>query len=903
MVMKTKYIFSIIAITVAVAACNTEKPVIEVTEAGEYVALTASIGTPGTKIHFTGDKDTYTETRWQDGDCIWVRSDTQPAWERGDCFKTSAAQISDDGHSAVFTGRTRVEGRLCAIYPYDIVQPGSDNDAVVLAIPDTNELVSGDCPASSNVAVAFWADGSNSFSMVYLLGALKVSVSGNGQTIVKAEITDSGESILWGDMKVVPDYGNKGISSAEISNSALNRSTATLTSEGQVLGSTPLEFYFMLPEGALTKGFVLRLTDSESKTYLFVSEKNNAIVRGKVVKMPAVDLANALSEEDLKNFSGGEGTQASPYQIATPDDLVQLTTRMANESKYDAFADKYYVQTADIDMDGKAFAAIGSTPGAPFKGVYDGGHFSVSNLSVQGVSSDAPASGLFGYADGATIKNLSVVNRSNPGAFVRVGGVVGYAKNSTIDDCHISGGELTAAANMLGGIVGDLVGGSVKNCTAAGVKLTQSKNYAAAIAAYAHDGAVIEHCKVLPGTVVSGANEIGGIVGKMEGGSIKECSAEELTISSSAEDVGAVGGWVISECTISDCVVSACSVTAGTNYGGGFVGLLQASLIKDCILTGKSTVTGKKNGTGGFVGYVKTTDQSTLDNCKMEGGCVITGVTNTGGLIGWLDAGSVKNCEVTGESVITSSGDGTGGLIGRAICKSGNGNTVDNCIVTGNTLIEGSYSLAGLLGYAYPDSNGELLILNSGVVNARIHGKSCDTNGDPASGDCMNGGIIGWARLSDSGSKAWIVNCYSYLDAMALDLNMSHPSVGGIVGYCSLSAAGKMEVFNCVSNFVKETITMAGSAFDPTVPKAGTLYGSLPNNAGVHVAGNYYLAGDLGEGMAGADAVIENNYGYIENVFKDGSTVKTKLNEYVAGQSTYTLKSWAVNASGLPVIE
>ena len=167
----------------------------------------------------------------------------------------------------------------------------------------------------------------------------------------------------------------------------------------------------------------------------------------------------------------------------------------------------------------------------------------------------------------------------------------------------------------------------------------------------------------------------------------------------------------------------------------------------------------------------------------------------------------------------------------------------------------------------------------------------------------MNGGILGWARFSDAGSKGWIVNCYAYLDAMTIDLNMTHPSVGGIVGYCSLSSAGQFEVLNCVSTLVKEQIMMAGSAILPTVPQVGSVYGWLPDHAAIKVSGNYCLSGDLPIGSSGESVVIENNIAVTEAVLKDGTTVKNALNAFVSGQSTYPLKAWTASAGSLPMFE
>ena len=785
MVMKTKYLLSIIAVAAAVVACNNEKPLIEVTDAGDVVTLTASIGTPVTKIHFNGDKDTYTETRWEDGDCIWVRSDTQAAWERGDCFKTSASQISGDGHSAEFTGRTRVEGRICAVYPFDMVLPGSDNDAVVLAIPESNILVPGDCPANSNAAVAFWADGSTSFSMEYLLGALKVSVTGNGQQIVKASITDTGKMSLWGTMKVIPDYQDKEVAWTELENSSINRNKATLTTKPIALSASPLEFYFLLPEGALTDGFVLRLTDTEDNTYLFVSDKNNQIVAGKVVRMPVVDLENALSESDIKLFSGGEGIAMEPYQIATPDDLVQLAAFLADDGKYASFAGKYYVQTADIDMDGKEFVPIGLTSAKPFTGNYDGKGYKISNLAAGGASSDNPASGVFGYADGAVITGIVVENRSNTGTFNRVGGVIGYAKNCTVSKCVYSGGELTATTNMCAGIIGHQAGGSISGCQMTGGKITSTGPYAAGIVAYCTAGAVVNNCTVRGGVTISGTYGIGGVVGRIDRGSISNCAF--------------IGGS---------------KVVASSNYAAGI--------------------------------------------------CA------------------------------TSIGDGE--------C------VIDGCFVLENCSVTATYCAAGILGYVYPNDNQSITVANCGIQGGVIRSTSCDTGADPAKGDCMSGGIVGWLRTSHAGNIGKILNCYCHVSAggFPCDLNMSHPSIGGIVGYVSTknNSGNEILIANCASSTVQSDITIAGNAISDTSDSAqvGTIVGWGTGSSTVTVDHCHYL-NSTGLAIGAGEFNKTDNLGYDVATFTDGSTVIEALNGFASAYSGLSMHSWTIDDNNLPVLD
>ncbi len=287
--MKTRYLLSLVLSAASLfTACNIELETVPEAGSGDIITLEATIGGPSTRLHFTGDRDTYTETRWEAEDCIWVRSDTQPVWESGDCFKTSAADISADGHSAKFTGRTRRDGRLCAVYPYQMVNPLSGNGEVRLDVPESQAILPGDCPRYSNAAVAFCANGSTSLSMNYVFGALKLSLKGSGITVNSFELTDADPACaLWGTCLITPDYESGNILSVAMVNGVAANKLTLVPASGITLGDTPFEFYVMLPEGSLSKGFTLKAMDTSGQTVaMLATGKDNTIVRGKVVKMP-----------------------------------------------------------------------------------------------------------------------------------------------------------------------------------------------------------------------------------------------------------------------------------------------------------------------------------------------------------------------------------------------------------------------------------------------------------------------------------------------------------------------------------------------------------------------------------------------------------------------------------------
>ena len=108
----------------------------------------------------------------------------------------------------------------------------------------------------------------------------------------------------------------------------------------------------------------------------------------------------------------GAGTSASPYLITSAAELKGLSDRVNGGTN---FLGEYFKQTADIDLGGKDWTPIG-TSSAPFKGNYNGGGYTISNLHVdEDTLTDYGNAGLFGYVDGGrgsttiTIENLSVI--------------------------------------------------------------------------------------------------------------------------------------------------------------------------------------------------------------------------------------------------------------------------------------------------------------------------------------------------------------------------------------------------------------------------------------------------------------------------------------------------------------
>ena len=212
---------------------------------------------------------------------------------------------------------------------------------------------------------------------------------------------------------------------------------------------------------------------------------------------------------------------------------------------------------------------------------------------------------------------------------------------------------------------------------------------------------------------------IGGIVGKNKGGTISNCtSIVDITASVDSNVGGIVGSsesGTIVDCHNTGSINVTCS-SAGSMTGiGGIVGLAGnpngrvTVTVENCENTGKVTVKGNADGTGGIVGYA--VGGSKVSNCR-NSGSIDGNESETGGIVG-ENYGAVLKCYNTGD--VRS--DGTaGGITGRNVSDSNGPGRVENCCNTGDVTgaVSGSGDVGGIVGYNnnHPDSGNVSTVKN-----------------------------------------------------------------------------------------------------------------------------------------------------------------------------------------------
>ncbi|GAB5409767.1 MAG: hypothetical protein BalsKO_21320 [Balneolaceae bacterium] len=311
----------------------------------------------------------------------------------------------------------------------------------------------------------------------------------------------------------------------------------------------------------------------------------------------------------------GSGTEVDPYQMSNFDNYHWL---MVSDTAWG----NHYQQTADIDFS----EALNSWPSEfgfipigreskNFTGVYNGGHYSLSNFLIDRSFEDGDENlGFFGVVQNATIENVHLIDVSISGDR-DVGGLVGFLESGTnMDNITVSG---SISARILTGSVGG--GTNVYNTSDT---LSNIHSSAAISATGSTVGGLFgELYMVLSNSsfsgTVSSVSESGGLVG-LFGGKM-ERSFFTGTVSATSSTGGLVG--YLDYGTITDSYAS--GDVSGTSTVGGLVGNGDSGTITNSYATG--TVTGTGN-VGGFAGYSNLTITNGYWNTEQSGQSVGIGI-------------------------------------------------------------------------------------------------------------------------------------------------------------------------------------------------------------------------------------------------------------------------------------
>ena len=257
-------------------------------------------------------------------------------------------------------------------------------------------------------------------------------------------------------------------------------------------------------------------------------------------------------------FSGGDGSEATPYIIGSATDFAQFAKNTTSKN----YQDTYFKLDVDINLNDKPW-----TPTGNFDGVFDGQHHKITGLKVSVADVEV---GLFGQLSSTgRLSNLHVsgdVENTSSEYFKFAGGICGW-HDGVVTNCSFSGS--VRGTGTVGGIAGSCNG-----------KIISCKN-TASVSGEEAGGIAGQESSAIPkiygcyneGAIDGGANA-GGILGKNGGYGceIKGCYNIGAIQSSSGGTLGAItssaaaGNSVMASCYVKE-KYAAAHATEETVFG------------------------------------------------------------------------------------------------------------------------------------------------------------------------------------------------------------------------------------------------------------------------------------------------------------------------------------------------
>lgn len=537
--------------------------------------------------------------------------------------------------------------------------------------------------------------------------------------------------------------------------------------------------------------------DTKNKLIIKTTDADNVVLGYTAFDSANNTYANA-KEKSFKVLENGETETVNGYMWV--ENLLQL---QAMETKLDGYyalrnsidanysADSNYYYPVNDDDDTKGFASIGDDSNN-FTGRFDGLGYDIFDLNIK--RADENYVGLFGYAEGAVIRNFTLNSGSVTGGS-NTGAAVGKAVNSTVENI-INTADVNG--NSTDGGTGGIVG------TADGT-----------------DGTVISGL-INTGTI-NGVNNVGGIVGNITGGSIGGETYNLGAVTGTGQNVGGIAGTASSTTIGNDedafTIYNQLNVTGGYNVGG-IAGNINKTTVQNVTNTGTVLATGSKVD---YYSYHTANTETKVDgennitavpvNQKILGttlnGNIATievKAANAGGIAGNAAVSKISNATNEGDVTTTTTtsnntavgtyynAGNVGGIVGRA--EDTNITNVEN---KENT-VAGAHNVGGAVGYLTGKSTVSGAINNGGDITAtgarRNDGNNNINNGfaqesvrDNAQ-EIFNignmGGIVGYmygdeTYIKDSSNRGTVHSAYITDQDYVLDISEA-ANAGGVVG-------------------------------------------------------------------------------------------------------------------------
>ena len=444
-------------------------------------------------------------------------------------------------------------------------------------------------------------------------------------------------------------------------------------------------------------------------------------------------------------FQSGFGDSTNPYTITNWTQLqnINYNSNVLTSNYFFSLSNNLISTTAGYTNTGTGWNPIGNNTDK-FKGTFDGTNHTISNLFINRASQDNI--GLFGYTNGATIKNLGLVDVDIKGRDY-VGGLVGYNNTtSSITNSYASG--TVSGGLLVGGLVGqNSNNSSITNSYASGTVNAISANLVGGLVGFNNNSTIIN--SYASGTVIV-AGSAGGLVGQNISSSITNSFYDKEANTATMVDSATYGKTKAEIITAFSSIVSSPWTTAGSGASvAGYELLLLPYLTGVTRVADISKGTLFQSGFGNILNPYTITNWTqlqninnsniltqskyfTLSNNLSSSTSDYTGLASTtaNSNTGWNPIGN-NNATGSTSTRFTGTFDGLGNTISdlninRNVYYIGlfghtDGANIKNIGVLDAT-ITGSAYVAGLVGYNLNSSISNVFVKGNIVINYNIGG-------------------------------------------------------------------------------------------------------------------------------------------------------------------------------------
>lgn len=341
-----------------------------------------------------------------------------------------------------------------------------------------------------------------------------------------------------------------------------------------------------------------------------------------------IHVGKALDPQVSQIYFEGAGTEADPFLIASPLQLMQMADLV--NLKIPLYRYGFYKLTADLDLSGFSnWTPIGCSPEQSFWGTFDGDGNVITCLNIVQSVDNPPFFGyfigLFGHITGTvkniclTDANITITGSGNSCA----GGIAGKIyPDSLVTHCHFSG-KIIGSATFAGGIAG-INNGEITWCSNSGD--------------------------------IQGLAHTGGIAGSST--SISDCFNTGMIEGTTGTETTAGGICGENLTSVFRCFNRG-PVFGQAKYTGGIAGK-NFSQLGFCHNSGK--IFGGSSATGGLIG----SSTGWVNDCYNSGDVVGTGYA-AGGLFGLLAKWTASQTYNTG--AVSGTGSCIGGFAGHVLAS------------------------------------------------------------------------------------------------------------------------------------------------------------------------------------------------------------------------------------------